>query len=140
MGFCCNFARNIEIVDSFEVIDSPISSKLGLIMNIVISFVAIIAIVFGMISMLTPIPGGTILIAGGLTALICSSPSARYCLMWLRAKFSWFNKIFFWLEDKVGSRIALIGTALNKTRPPQGSKTSLSHRDFVNNELDKHRP
>jgi len=96
-----------------------------------------LAILLGMVSMVTPIPGGTILIAGGLTALICSSSSARYCLMWIRSRVNWFNKLIFWLEKKVGTRIKIIGTALGKTHPAEGRPTSMSHREFVDNELEK---
>ncbi len=105
-------------------------------MNFMISFLAMLSILFGMVSMVTPIPGGTVLIAGGLTALICSSPTARYCLMWVRSRVSWFNKLIFWLEEKVGSRIKVIGVALSKTHPPEGKSISMSHHEFVNNELE----
>ena len=106
-------------------------------MKIVISFFAVVSILLGMVSMVTPIPGGTILIAGGLTALICSSASARYCLMWIRSRVNWFNRLIFWMENKVGSRIKIIGTALSKTHPPTDGTNLLSHRDFVQNELKK---
>jgi len=106
-------------------------------MNLIISFLAMLSILFGMVSMVTPIPGGTILIAGGLTALICSSPSARYCLMWVRSRVNWFNKLIFWLEKEVGSRIKIIGVALGKTHPSEGIYNSVSHREFVSNELEK---
>jgi len=105
-------------------------------MKFFVSFLAMLSILFGLVSMLTPIPGGTILIAGGLTTLICSSPSARYCLMWIRARVSWFNKLIFWLEKKVGVRIKIIGAALGKTHPPEDTTTLLSHQEFVRNELD----
>lgn len=105
-------------------------------MNFLVSFLAMLSILFGLVSMLTPIPGGTILIAGGLTTLICSSPSARYCLMWIRARVSWFNKLIFWLEEKVGVRIKIIGTALGKTHPPDDTTALISHQEFVRNEFD----
>ena len=85
--------------------------------NLIISFVSVIVIFFGLISMVTPIPGGTILIASGLTALICSSPTARRGLMRIRANVEWFNKLFFWLEKKEGGKVKFIGVALSKTRP-----------------------
>ena len=85
--------------------------------NLVISFFSVIIIFFGLISMVTPIPGGTILIASGLTALICSSPTARYRLMRIRSKVNWFNKVFFWLEQKVGGKVKFVGVALSKTHP-----------------------
>ena len=106
-------------------------------MNIVISLLALISIVIGMMSMVTPIPGGTILIAGGLTALICSSAAARYCLMWVRTRFAWFNKTIFWLEKKVGTRVKTVGSALAKTQPPEGVSTPISHKEFVLRELSQ---
>lgn len=109
----------------------------ALIMKLIISFLAMVSILLGLISMVTPIPGGTLLIAGGLTALICSSPSARFCIMWIRARINWFNRLIFWLEEKVGTRIKIIGTALNKTRPPEDVATTLSHREFVKLERAK---
>jgi len=105
-------------------------------MNLIISFIAMISILFGMVSMVTPIPGGSVLIAGGLTALICSSSTARYCLMWIRSRVSWFNKLIFWLEEKVGSRIKVVGVALSKTHPPESTSTPMTHHEFVNNELE----
>jgi len=85
--------------------------------NLVISFFSVIIIFFGLISMLTPIPGGIILVTSGLTALICSSPAARNGLMRIRTKVNWFNKVFFWLELKVGSKLKFVGLALSKTHP-----------------------
>ena len=67
--------------------------------------------------MVTPIPGGTFLIAGGLTTLICTSPRARLCLRFFRSRFGFLDKLFVWLENKVGTRVAVVGNALRKTRP-----------------------
>ena len=106
-------------------------------MNIVISLLAIVAIILGFVSMVTPIPGGTIMIAGGLTALICSSPSARYCLMWIRTRFNWFNKAIFWLEKTVGPRVKVVGNALARTHPPEDAASLVSHKEFVINELSR---
>lgn len=106
-------------------------------MNLVISFLAAISIILGLVSMVTPIPGGTIMIAGGLTALICSSPSARYCVMWIRTRVNWFNKAIFWLEKKVGTKVKTVGVALGKTRPRDDVSNALSHRDFVRSELSQ---
>ena len=99
-------------------------------MKTIISIFAVILILFGLVSMVTPIPGGTILMAGGLTMLICSSPTAQFCIMWIRAKVNWVNKMVFWLEKSIGPRIKVIGTALGKTHPPEDG-TALSHHDFI---------
>jgi uncharacterized protein YqgC (DUF456 family) len=86
-------------------------------MNILMSILAVIILLAGIVSMITPIPGGTLLIAGGFSLLICSSSKAQACVRYVRTKNSRFNKIIFWMEDKVGVRINFIGTALAKTRP-----------------------
>ena len=99
-------------------------------MKTLISALALVCILFGLVSMVTPIPGGTILIAGGLTMLICSNPSAQYCVMWARSRVAWVNKLMFWLENKVGNRVKVVGVALAKTHPPQAS-IMLSHRAFI---------
>jgi hypothetical protein len=87
------------------------------LLNIIISAIASALLLLGLVSMVTPIPGGTIMIATSLTALICTSPRARSCLRFMRSRIEWFDKFFFWLEDTVGERIGFIGNALVKTRP-----------------------
>lgn len=84
--------------------------------NLLLSFFASITLIIGIISMLTPIPGGTLMIAGSLTVLICSSPRAQSGVRRLRERINWFNKAIFWLEGKVGTRIPVMGNALKKTR------------------------
>jgi len=86
-------------------------------MNILTSIASLFFLVLGVISMVTPIPGGTLFIAGGLTGLICSSAKARSCIKWIRTRVAWFNKTIFWLEEKVGPRVKIIGKALLQTRP-----------------------
>ena len=102
-------------------------------MNIIISIISMLALVLGFISLVTPIPGGTLFIAGGLTGLICSNARARLCVKWLRTRFNWFNKMIAWLDKKVGTRIKLIGTALQQTTPdPMEANEELpSHKDFI---------
>lgn len=102
----------------------------------VISMLAVILILFGLVSMVTPIPGGAILISGGLTMLICVSPSAQYCIMWLRAKVNWINRLLFWLEKNIGPRIKVVGVALGKTQPPE-DRVILSHRDFIHKNINQ---
>jgi hypothetical protein len=85
--------------------------------NLLLSITASIVLIVGVVSMLTPIPGGTLMIAGSLTMLICVSPRAQSCMRFMRVRINWFNKMIFWLEEKVGARISIIGEALKKTRP-----------------------
>lgn len=101
-------------------------------MNILISIVSLFFLILGIASMVTPIPGGVIFIAGGLTGLICSSVRARFCVKWIRMRVNWFNKTVFWLEEKVGPRVKIIGNALEKTRPDPtvDGEEMLSHKDF----------
>ena len=90
--------------------------------NFIISAVASVTLLFGLISMVTPIPGGTILIAASLTALICTSSRARRCLQILRTKVAFVNKSILWIEDKVHIRI--VNNALRQTRPDADSGVS----------------
>lgn len=85
--------------------------------NILISIAAFIVLLLGIVSMVTPIPGGTLLIAGSVSVLICTNSKAQQCVRYARTKSSRFNKAIFWLESKVGVKIKFIGTALGKTRP-----------------------
>jgi len=81
------------------------------------SFVAFVLLFFGLISMVTPIPGGTFLIAISISILICSNAKAQAYMRLLRTKYDRFNRFIFWLELKVGSRVTFIGVALKKTHP-----------------------
>ena len=90
-----------------------------------------------MVSMLSPIPDGIFLLAGGLTLLICTNPSAQFCVKWIRTKVSWFNKIIYWLENKVGIRIKVMGDALKLTRPSEDvNDKTLSHAEYVKKNMD----
>jgi len=85
--------------------------------NTIVAIFSSVILLIGIISMVTPIPGGTIMIAGSLTALICSSARARRCLQFMRTRMIWFDKVVAWIEKTVGNRIEIIGTALRQTRP-----------------------
>jgi hypothetical protein len=106
-------------------------------MNLLMSIVASGVILLGMVSMVTPIPGGVFFIAGGLTVLICYNSTARRCLRWIRTRFGWVNKAVFWLEDKVGKRVSVIGAALEQTRPLTTDSTShqQTHREYLEDVL-----
>jgi hypothetical protein len=82
-----------------------------------LTIIASILLLMGLISMVTPIPGGTFMIAGSITILICSSPTVQSWIKSCRARANWFNKMFTWLETKIGSRIHFVGDALQRTRP-----------------------
>lgn len=97
---------------------------------------AIILIVMGAISMVTPIPGGVLFLAVGFTLLISVSPPARFCIQWLRARFKLFNKIFSFIETKVGTRFESIGNTLKLTDPGD-LDASQSHDSFVESQIAK---
>ena len=65
----------------------------------------IVLLLLGTISMVTPIPGGTFMLALGSVLLICASPWFRRCLQLLRRRFKLFNRMMTWLENKTGERI-----------------------------------
>lgn len=85
--------------------------------NILVTFVALLLLIIGVISMATPIPGGTFLIAISISILICSNAKAQRYMRILRTKYNSFNNMVFWLERKVGVRVKFIGIALEKTHP-----------------------
>ena len=85
--------------------------------NLFLTFSASFVLLLALISMLTPIPGGIFLIAISITSLTCTSPRARTIIQYIREKNNFMNQMFFLLEDKVGSRITIIGDALKLTRP-----------------------
>ena len=86
-------------------------------MNILLSFIAFLLLLVGLISMVTPIPGGTFLIAISISVLVCTSTKVQTYMRFLRTKYNRFNTFVFWLENKVGVRVKFIGTALKKTHP-----------------------
>ncbi len=85
--------------------------------NLLITVIASVFLVVGVISMMTPIPGGVIMIAASLTTLTCTSPRARSIIKDFRERSDKINKLFYFLEEKVGTKITIIGDALMLTRP-----------------------
>jgi len=85
--------------------------------NLLVTLVSLLILLIGIVSMVTPIPGGTFMIAISVSTLICSNTRAQRIMRQLRTKYSAFNRMVFWLEKKVGGRVKFIGIALEKTRP-----------------------
>ncbi len=105
-------------------------------MRRVCTLIAFLFLILGVISMVTPIPGGVIFLAIGLTMLISVSPPARYCIQWMRARFNLFNKSFGFIERKVEKRFEKMGATLKLTNP-DGLDASASHDDFVEQQIEK---
>ena len=79
--------------------------------------IAILLLVFGAVSMLTPVPGGTVAIAFALVLLICTSERFARAVRNLRVRTPRVNAVMTWLEDRAGQRM---GQILRTTRPPLG--------------------
>ena len=83
-------------------------------MRIIVLVAGSILLLFGMISMVTPIPGGTLLITVGAGMIICSSETAARYIQACRTKSNRVDKIISWLENKIGERLS---APLRRTRP-----------------------
>lgn len=70
----------------------------------------------GTLSMLTPIPGGTLAIVVGAGLIICASTRAANFVKKYRTKFGRFNRIVTWLENKMGEKLS---QPLRRTRPDE---------------------
>lgn len=76
--------------------------------------IGVLLLLLGTISMVSPIPGGTLMLATGTVLLICASPWFRRCLQFIRSRFKLFNRIMSWMENKMNTRISNI---LKLTQP-----------------------
>jgi len=83
-------------------------------MKIVLTIAGSLLLILGLISMVTPIPGGTLFIAVGAAMLVCTSPRAQAWIRRQRANHERFNKTMGWIEKKAPSAIE---DALSRTRP-----------------------
>ena len=102
-----------------------------------LKLLAYLLLILGMISMFSPIPGGVFLLAGALTLLICTDPYAQHCIKWMRTRTNWFNKTIYWLENKVGVKIKVMGDALKLTRPSEDENDKLlSHSEYIKKNQD----
>jgi len=73
-----------------------------------------ILLLLGLVSMVTPIPGGTLFIVVGGGMIICSSEKAEKYIRGKRLKHAGLNERMIWIEDKMGQRIS---APLRRTRP-----------------------
>ena len=70
----------------------------------------------GLLSMVTPIPGSTLLITVGVGMIICSSITVAVYIQFSRIKFDRINRGMSWLENKMGDRLS---APLRRTRPDE---------------------
>ena len=87
-------------------------------MKFILSGLAIILLVLGLISMFSPIPGATLFLAAGFAILICSSERAARYIKAARTAKAWINKPMTWLEEKIGERLS---GPMRLTRPDANS-------------------
>ena len=71
-------------------------------MRIIILVLGSMLLLLGVVSMFTPILGGTMMITIGGGMIICSSDTAARYVQVCRAKFGRFNRAMTWLENKMG--------------------------------------
>ena len=83
-------------------------------MRLIIIFTGSILLFLGFISLLTPIPGGTLAITLGAGMIICASKTATEYIKRNRARHHRFNRSITWHENKMGSRLS---RPLRMTRP-----------------------
>jgi len=84
-------------------------------MRYILMAVAGLLLLIGAISMVTPIPGGTLLLGVGGALLICTSETAARWVMRRRSGNKWLDTGMRWMEDRLGKWIS---DALQRTRPP----------------------
>jgi len=71
-------------------------------------------VLLGAISWMTPLPGGTAMLAIGITMLICASERVARLVARSREKINMVNKALTWIEDHVPTKF---GDVLRRTRP-----------------------
>lgn len=92
-------------------------------MRILVLIAGSILLALGILSMVTPIPGGTFAIAIGAGMVICTSETAAGYLQACRAKYGRFNRLIMWMETKMGERFS---APLRGTRPAADQATQQS--------------
>jgi len=85
--------------------------------DLILTIIASIILIVSLIAMILPIPATSIVVALSLTSLTITSPRARKIISYLRSKLKFINKIFIFLEDKIGAKIPKVRTALILTKP-----------------------
>ena len=83
-------------------------------MRILILVLGSVILLLGIVSLVTPMPGGTILITAGAGMILCTSETAARYFKKCRAKYDRLNRAVGWLENKMGDRF---GAPLKATRP-----------------------
>ena len=75
---------------------------------------AYVLLALGLVSMFSPLPGATLLIAAGCALLICTSERAANFIRKTRGKYTWINGFMTWIENKLGEKLS---GPMRMTRP-----------------------
>ncbi|WP_455219903.1 hypothetical protein [Kaarinaea lacus] len=87
------------------------------VVRLIISIIAVLVLLSGILLVLSPIPVGALLIAASLSVLIYVSTTAQNILKKLRKNYYSLNEKMIWLEEKTGDKVKFISQSLIKTRP-----------------------
>lgn len=82
----------------------------------------ILLMLIGMLAFISPLPFGIVIMALGLSVLVCVEPHARRLLQRLRTRSESLNRHLHWCENKLEDRLTVLHTALLETRPAQASE------------------
>lgn len=93
-------------------------------MQVGLIIIAVLLLLIGIVSMVTPIPGGIFLIVFGFGLLIYASPRAEKYIRIQRTQKKWINSAMTWVEDKMGANLS--GT-MRRTRPCFQINTPTQH-------------
>ena len=75
-------------------------------MRVSLMIVGSLLLALGAISMFTPIPGGTLLLALGAALLICTSSRVVHWIQRRRSNNPRLNRAMRWLEGHTGARVS----------------------------------
>lgn len=92
--------------------------------RLIISIIAVLVLLVGIVLVVSPIPIGAILIAVSLSALIYVNTSVQNAIKKLRKNYQPFNEKIYWLENKIGDKVKFISQSLIKTRPEYSEQDS----------------
>ena len=92
-------------------------------MRILTLILGSVILLVGVVHFISPIPGGTFVIALGASMILCNSKTAARYLKKYRSGSERLNRAIIWLETKIGDRF---NGPLKVTRPDTDNPTQKS--------------
>lgn len=86
-------------------------------MNALVTVLALIGLLVGIVFLISPIPIGVIIIAINLAILLCVNNKARQQLQALRTRSHKVNRYLFKFEEKLEKRFIFLWGVFTGTRP-----------------------